>query len=43
MNATVGKAPNFALEIALLGMLALLWGSSYLFIKGRWRPFRRLP
>jgi len=33
MNATAGKATNLAFEIALLGLLALLWGSSYLFIK----------
>jgi len=33
MSATADKAPNFTVEILLLGLLALLWGSSYLFIK----------
>ena len=29
----VGSTPNFLVEIALLGLLALMWGSSYLLIK----------
>ena len=33
MSTTADKAPNFAYEIALLGLLAFLWGSSYLLIK----------
>lgn len=33
MSATAGKAPNLSFEILLLGLLAFLWGSSYLFIK----------
>jgi len=33
MSATADKVPNFTVEILLLGLLALLWGSSYLFIK----------
>ncbi len=33
MSAPADKAPNLAFEILLLGVLALLWGSSYLFIK----------
>ena len=33
MSATADKAPNLTFEILLLGLLALLWGSSYLFIK----------
>jgi len=33
MSATADKAPNLSFEILLLGLLALLWGSSYLFIK----------
>ena len=29
----MSEAPNLKLELALLGLLAVLWGSSYLFIK----------
>ena len=33
MTTTVAAPPNRTFELALLGLLALFWGSSYLFIK----------